>query len=311
MKKFLIIERQPSILREGLEKLGYQVDEKPGITYSELYDSIENYIGIVISSRLRIDRTFINIAPNLKYILRPGSGMENIDRKYAEEKGIVCINSPEGNRDAVAEHALGMLLSLMNNLSKADREVRHSLWLRENNRGGEIMGKTVGIIGYGNTGQALARKLSGFGVKILAYDKYLDGFNDIVTNASMHQIHEQADIVSMHLPLTDETFHMADDSFFRRFRKPIYFINTSRGKVVNTSSLINAIERKAIIGACLDVLENERLHTLTSKQHREFTFLRKCDNVLLSPHVAGWTHESKVKMIQVLLEKFEQKAVHA
>ena len=310
-QKFLIIENHPKLLRESLEQLGFEVDQFPGITYRRLYDIIENYVGIVISSRLRVDRTFLNTAKNLKYILRPGSGLENVELGYAKELGILCINSPEGNRDAVAEHAIGMLLNLFNHINRADLEVRKGVWLRENNRGVELMGKTIGIIGYGNTGKAMARKLSGFDVEILAYDKYKDDYSNLVRDAAMKDIFEKADIVSLHLPLTKETRHIANDQFFRNFRKAIYFINTSRGDVVKTSSLINAIERGAVQGACLDVLENEKLYALTPKQQREFAFLKQSERVLLTPHIAGWSDASKVRMITELMNKFKEKLAQA
>lgn len=310
-QKFLIIENHPKLLRESLEQLGFEVDQFPGITYRRLYDIIENYVGIVISSRLRVDRTFLNTAKNLKYILRPGSGLENVELGYAKELGILCLNSPEGNRDAVAEHAIGMLLNLFNHINRADLEVRKGVWLRENNRGVELMGKTIGIIGYGNTGKAMARKLSGFDVEILAYDKYKDDYSNLVRDAAMKDIFEKADIVSLHLPLTKETRHIANDQFFRNFRKAIYFINTSRGDVVKTSSLINAIERGAVQGACLDVLENEKLYALTPKQQREFAFLKQSERVLLTPHIAGWSDASKVRMITELMNKFKEKLAQA
>lgn len=306
MKKFLIIESHPKILRTSLENLGFTVDEIPRITYQKLYEIIDEYTGIVISSRLKVDRSFLKAAKNLKYILRPGSGLENVDLDYAAELGIACINSPEGNRDAVAEHAMGLLLSQLNHIKRADIEVRNGVWLRENNRGMELKGKTVGLIGFGNTGQALAQKLSGFDVNILAYDKYKTGFgNELVKESKMKEIFEKADIVSMHLPLTAETLHIANDQFFRNFRKAIVFINTSRGKVVKTSSLINAIERGAILGACLDVLENEKLYTLTPRQQREFEFLKHSEKVVMTPHIAGWSDASKVRMITELIEKFK------
>lgn len=307
--KFLIVESHPKSLKEKLEHLGFEVDAIPGITYRKLYEIIDQYVGIVISSRLRVDRTFLNTATNLKFILRPGSGLENVDTEYAGELGVVCINSPEGNRDAVAEHAIGMLLNLFNHIKRADIEVRNGVWLRENNRGIELKGKTVGIIGYGNTGQAFAKKLSGFDVEILAYDKYKSEHANFVGDAAMKDIFEKADIVSLHLPLTQETKHIANDQFFRNFRKSIFFINTSRGDVVKTSSLINAIERGAVLGACLDVLENEKLYTLSAKQQREFQFLKNSDQVLLTPHIAGWSDASKIRMIDALMKKFENQIV--
>ena len=303
--KFLIIENQPNLLRQSLEDLGFAVDQLPGITYQKLYQVIDQYVGIVISSRLRVDRTFLNAAKKLKYILRPGSGLENVELGYAKELGISCINSPEGNRDAVAGHAIGMLLNLFNNIKRADIEVRNGVWLRENNRGIELKGKTIGIIGYGNTGMALAKKLSGFDVNILAYDKYKPENGSLARDADMKDIFEKADIVSMHLPLTRETKHIVNDQFFRNFRKAIYFVNTSRGAIVKTSSLINSIERGAVLGACLDVLENEKLHNLTPRQHREFKFLKEADNVILTPHIAGWSDASKVRMITELIKKFK------
>jgi len=307
--KFLIIENHPKVLSQSLESFGFSVDQIPGITYKQLYDIIDDYVGIVISSRLRIDRTFLNTATNLRYILRPGSGMENVDMSYAEELDITCINSPEGNRDAVAEHAIGMILNLFNHINKAYTEVKNSVWLRENNRGVELRDKTIGIIGFGNTGQALAKKLSGFDVEILAYDKYKDASNDWVRSAEMKEIFEKADIVSLHLPLTSETKFIANDQFFRNFRKSIFLINTSRGEIVKTSSLINAIERGAVNGACLDVLENEKLYTHSNKQKREFEFLKESPQVLLTPHIAGWSDASKLRMITELMRKFQQQLV--
>lgn len=306
MNKFLIIENHPSILKTSLENLGFTVDEIPGITYKKLYDIIEDYTGIVISSRLKVDKSFLKAGKNLKYILRPGSGLENVDLNYAADLGIACINSPEGNRDAVAEHAIGLLLTQLNHIKRADIEVRNGVWLRENNRGMELKGKTIGIIGFGNTGQALAKKLSGFDVRMLAYDKFKTGFStEFVQEANMKEIFEKADIVSLHIPLTTETLHIANDQFFRNFRKAIVFINTSRGKVVKTSSLINAIERGAVLGACLDVLENEKLYTLTPRQLREFQFLKYSEQVIMTPHIAGWSDASKVRMITELIEKFK------
>jgi len=304
--KFLIIENQPKILGDSLKQLGFEVDQRPGITYKSLYEIIDDYVGIVISSRLRVDRTFLNTASSLKYVLRPGSGMENVDQEYAKELGITCLNSPEGNRDAVAEHAVGMILNLFNHINRANIEVRNGVWLRENNRGEELKGKTVAIVGFGNTGKAFADKLKGFDVNILAYDKYQNFDHDWARTSKMKDIFEKADIVSLHLPLTRETKFIANDQFFRNFRKPIYLINTSRGQIVKTSSLINAMERGAVKGACLDVLENEKLYTLSDKQLREFYFLKQNPHVLLTPHIAGWSHSSKVRMITELMKKFTQ-----
>ena len=302
--KILFIDTVHPLLKQELEKENHICDSAYNKSKTEIQQIISNYQGIIIRSRFKIDKQFIDCGSNLKFIARAGSGLENIDVEYAENKNIHCYNAAEGNRQAVAEHALGMLLSLFNNLNNADQEVREGKWERERNRGIELAGKTVGIIGYGNNGSAFAEVLKGFNVKILAYDKYLTNYPQ---ESSMETINKEADIISLHVPLTDETTYLVDDNFINRFAKNFYLINTARGKCVNTKNLVKALENKKIKGACLDVLEYEKTSFenlskdgLTS----DMQYLMNAQNTILSPHVAGWTVESNVKIAEVLLNKF-------
>ena len=302
--KILFIDTVHPLLKQELEKENHICDSAYNKSKTEIQQIISNYQGIIIRSRFKIDKQFIDCGSNLKFIARAGSGLENIDVEYAENKNIHCYNAAEGNRQAVAEHALGMLLSLFNNLNNADQEVREGKWERERNRGIELAGKTVGIIGYGNNGSAFAEVLKGFNVKILAYDKYLTNYPQ---KSSMETINKEADIISLHVPLTDETTYLVDDNFIKRFVKNFYLINTARGKCVNTKDLVKALENKKIKGACLDVLEYEKTSFenlskdgLTS----DMQYLMNAQNTILSPHIAGWTAESNVKIAEVLLNKF-------
>ena len=302
--KILFIDTVHPLLKQELEKENHICDSAYNKSKTEIQQIISNYQGIIIRSRFKIDKQFIDCGSNLKFIARAGSGLENIDVEYAENKNIHCYNAAEGNRQAVAEHALGMLLSLFNNLNNADQEVREGKWERERNRGIELAGKTVGIIGYGNNGSAFAELLKGFNVKILAYDKYLTNYPQ---ESSMETINKEADIISLHVPLTDETTYLVDDNFINRFVKNFYLINTARGKCVNTKNLVKALENKKIKGACLDVLEYEKTSFenlskdgLTS----DMQYLMNAQNTILSPHIAGWTAESNVKIAEVLLNKF-------
>jgi len=302
--KILFIDTVHPLLKQELEKENHICDSAYNKSKTEIQQIISNYQGIIIRSRFKIDKQFIDCGSNLKFIARAGSGLENIDVEYAENKNIHCYNAAEGNRQAVAEHALGMLLSLFNNLNNADKEVREGKWEREKNRGIELAGKTVGIIGYGNNGSAFAEVLKGFNVKILAYDKYLSNYPQ---ESSMETINKEADIISLHVPLTDETTYLVDDNFINRFVKNFYLINTARGKCVNTKNLVKALENKKLKGACLDVLEYEKTSFenlskdgLTS----DMQYLMNAQNTILSPHVAGWTVESNVKIAEVLLNKF-------
>ncbi len=307
MKKVLFIDTAHPSLQKGLEKLGFQCDYFPDFQYDDFKKIIGGYQGVIIRSKIKLDREILLQARRLEFIGRVGAGMENIDVAVAEKQGIRCLNAPEGNRSAVGEHAIGMLLMLFNNLKKGDAEVRRGLWLREENRGVEIEGKTVGIIGYGNMGGAFAAKISGFGAQVLAYDKYKTGFSDsFVKEVSLETLFEQADILSLHVPLTDETRFMVDGDFLSRFSKNIWLINTSRGKVVKTADLVSALKSGKVKGACLDVLEFEGLsfENLEAKDLPEtFSELAQMQNVILSPHVAGWTHESNLKLAATIVEK--------
>jgi len=302
--KILFIDTVHPLLKQELEKENHICDSAYNKSKTEIQQIISNYQGIIIRSRFKIDKQFIDCGSNLKFIARAGSGLENIDVEYAENKNIHCYNAAEGNRQAVAEHALGMLLSLFNNLNNADQEVREGKWERERNRGIELAGKTVGIIGYGNNGSAFAEVLKGFNVKILAYDKYLTNYPQ---KSSMETINKEADIISLHVPLTDETTYLVDDNFIKRFVKNFYLINTARGKCVNTKNLVKALENKKIKGACLDVLEYEKtsFENLSKDGLKsDMQYLMNAQNTILSPHIAGWTAESNVKIAEVLLNKF-------
>lgn len=298
----LIVDDIHPIFIEQAEAKGYICDYQPDIKTDEVFTILNDYAGLVIRSKFQVDRAVIDLAPNLQFICRAGAGMDNIDEAYAIERNIALINAPEGNSDAVGEHAIGLLLSLMNNINTADAEVRAGRWLREANRGHELKGKVVGIIGYGHMGQSLARKLSGFQVEVIAYDKYKTGFSDrYAREVSMEEIVKHSNVLSLHVPLTRETNGMVDDEFLFHFRKPIFLINTSRGKVVKTSAVLNGIRQNKIIAAGLDVLEVEKFPALAEQQW--FDELRSSGKVILSPHVAGWTFESYRKISEVMAGK--------
>ncbi len=302
--KVLIIDDVHALLINGLQKLNYNVTYLPAITRQEILQIIAPFQVLVVRTKTNIDAEILNAANNLKVIARAGSGLDNIDIEIAEQKGIYCFNAGQANADAVGEHALGMLLSLMRNLNKADNEVRNKIWDREGNRGFELNGKTVGIIGFGNTGKAFAKKLAGFDVKILAYDKYLKNYsNQNANEATLVQIFKESDILSLHIPLTAETQNWIDHSFITKFKKNIYLINVCRGGVLNMPQTIDNIDSGKIIGACFDVLENEKLLNLSNPQQKDFDYLINKQNVVLSPHIAGWTFESYEKIAQTILSK--------
>ena len=301
--KILFIDTVHPFLKKELEKQNHICDTAYDKSKIEIEKIIKGYEGIIIRSRLTIDKAFIDKAVNLKFISRAGSGLENIDVNYAESKKIKCCNAAEGNRKAVAEHTIGMLLSLFNNLNKANKEVRNGEWEREGNRGEVFFGKTIGIIGSGNNGSALAEMLSGFGVRILAYDKYLENYP---CKSDMQAIFKQADILSLHIPLTSETTYLVDEDYIKRFEKPIYIINTARGKCVNTKDLVTAMKNGKVLGACLDVLEYEKtsFEDLERKELLpELQYLFDSAKTILSPHIAGWTHQSSKKIAEVLVQK--------
>ena len=301
--RVLFIDRVHSSLKNNLGKNQFVCDESYHLSKKEIEKTIHNYEGIIIRSRFIIDSDFIRKAKNLKFIARAGSGLENIDVKFAKSQNIKCLNASEGNRQSVAEHCLGMLLSLFNNLNRSDREVRNGKWEREGNRGVELAGKTVGIIGFGNNGSSFANLLQGFGVKILTYDKYL---TDYPFQNSMEEIYKQSDIVSLHIPLTEETRNLVNNNFINNFEKDFYFINTSRGKCANTKSLVKALKSGKIKGACLDVLEYEKTSFEDLSEigfTEEMRYLINSENTILSPHIAGWTIESNIKIAKILIEK--------
>tara|TARA_B100000508_G_scaffold75230_1_gene58560 strand:- start:6062 stop:7009 length:948 start_codon:yes stop_codon:yes gene_type:complete len=305
--RVLFIDTVHPILEERLTKKGFICIDGTEWSREKCLEEINRFQGIVVRSRFPIDKEFLTAATELKFIARSGAGLENIDLETAEKNGVTCFNAPEGNRNAVGEHALGMLLSLFNNLCRGNSEVRQGIWKREENRGIELDGKTVGIIGYGNNGGAFAKKLSGFDVKVLAYDKYKSGYGDqYAEEAVMEDLFEQCDVLSFHIPQNKETLFMADEEFFGNFQKPIYVINLARGKIIRTKDLLSGLQEKRILGACLDVLEYEKASfekTLAADDNPDFKSLLKMENVLFSPHVGGWTHESYFKLSDVLADK--------
>ena len=302
--KILFIDTAHGELRNRLENQEFNCDYFKDYGRDEFLKIAHNYVGIIVRSKVKLDADFLRKCTNLKFIGRVGAGMENIDTQFAEDNDIVCLNAPEGNRDAVGEQAVGMILSLFNNLLTADAEVRNGVWIREGNRGYELGGKTIGIIGYGNTGNAFARKLKGFDVEVIAYDKYKSDFSDeFVTEASMDELYEKCDIVSLHVPLTNETEYLVVSEFINSFHKNIYIINTSRGKVLKTNDLVLGLKSKKILGACLDVLEYEGLSFENMKLPDDIKDMLVMKNVVLTPHIAGWTHESNYKMAVTIAEK--------
>jgi D-3-phosphoglycerate dehydrogenase / 2-oxoglutarate reductase len=300
----IFIDTVHPILHQRLENTGYQCIDATDFSKEQCIASIESAKGIVIRSRFRMDEMFLKNAKSLEFIARSGAGMENIDEAYCESRGIELFNAPEGNRNAVAEHALGMLLNLFRHIKKGDAEVRTGIWDREGNRGVELDGKTVGIIGFGNNGSAFARKLSGFDVQVLAYDKYKKAANlGQVEEASMERIFEEADVVSFHVPQTEETLFWGNADFFNSFAKPIYLLNMSRGKIVKTHDLLDAIDAGKVRGACLDVIEFESSSFSEIDKNETLNRLLNHSKVLLSPHIAGWTQESYFLLSDVLADK--------
>ena len=302
--KILQLDKNHPLITEQLSAKGFEVDDDFSSSYDDVLKKIDAYDGIIIRSRIPIDRNFIEHGKNLKFIARVGAGMENIDGEFATKSGISLISSPEGNRDSVAEHVLGMLLILMNRLFIASNEVKNGIWKREENRGDELLGKTFGIIGYGNMGKAVAKRLSGFGVKVIFHDILPNLSDEFATQVSLDTLKNEADILSLHIPITNETHHLIDSQFISEMKKDFYFINTARGKNVKTSDLVEAIRSGKVRGACLDVLEYEKPSFENLEvENNDSAFLLQSEKVIVTPHIAGWTVQSKEKLAQVIVDK--------
>jgi len=308
--KVILIDTNHPLLKQGLIDLGFQVDEAYELPKAEVEKIIGEYDGMIIRSRFPVDKDFLQKAEKLKFIGRVGAGLENIDKDFARQRGIQLFNAPEGNRNAVGEHTLGLILNLFNKINTADREVRNGIWRREENRGVELDGKTVGIIGYGNMGKAFAKKLRGFDVEVLAYDIKPHVGDENARQVALEELFEKTDVLSLHVPQTDLTRKMVDADFIRRFHKNFWLINTARGSVVDTAALVQALKSGKIRGAGLDVLEYEKSSFENMFENNdfppEFQELIKMQNVILTPHVAGWTQESKRKLAQVILDKISE-----
>ena len=306
MKKVFVTDGVHPLLIEGLEALGFHCDYQPKISLEKVRTMVHDYEGIIINSKILMDKNMFDAGKDLKFVGRLGSGLEIIDLEYAAKRDVAIHRAPEGNCNAVAEHALGMLLALANNFLEGDAEVRQKNWQREKNRGFEVMGKTIGIIGFGYTGMSFAEKLEGMGMRVLAFDKYKKHYADnfrYVEATDLETIKKEADIISLHLPYTSETYHYIKSNFIEECKDGVIFINTSRGSVIHTEDLITHLENGKIGGACLDVFENEKPQTFSQKEEELYQRLYACRNVILSPHVAGWTHESKKRLAEVLLDK--------
>ena len=302
--KILLLDSNHPLITEQLSAKGFLLEEDFTSSYDEVLQKINNYEGIIIRSRIPLDKNFLEKAKNLKFIARVGAGMENIDTEVAKKLGISLINSPEGNRDSVAEHVVGMLLILMNRLFIASEEVKNGIWKREENRGNELLGKTFGIIGYGNMGKATAKRLSGFGVKVIFHDLLPNLQDEFAEQVSLEKLQQEADILSLHIPLDSSTKYLVDEDFISKMKKNFYFINTARGKNLKTSALVEAIKQGKVLGAALDVLEYEKSSFENLETDNEdLAYLLKSDKVIVTPHIAGWTHQSKEKLAQFIVDK--------
>ncbi|GGG48404.1 2-hydroxyacid dehydrogenase [Epilithonimonas arachidiradicis] len=302
--RILLLDTNHPLIEQQLSEKGFVFDADYTSSYDEVLEKIQNYEGIIIRSRIPLDKNFLTKASHLKFIARVGAGMENIDIETAESLGIKLINSPEGNRDSVAEHVVGMLLILMNRLFIASNEVKNGIWKREENRGDELLGKTFGIIGYGNMGKATAKRLSGFGVEVIFHDILPNLSDEFATQVSLETLQKRADILSLHIPLTGETNYLIDEEFISKMEKNFYFVNTARGKNLKTKALVQAIEAGKVLGACLDVLEYEKpsFENLET-ENQDLKYLLDSEKVIVTPHIGGWTHQSKEKLAQVIVDK--------
>ncbi len=305
--KVLLLDRNHPLITEQLTDRGFTLDEAYDLPYEEVCKIIGEYEGIIIRSRIPVNKNLLEHATQLKFIARVGAGMENIDVAYAKERNIALINSPEGNRDAVAEQVVGMLLILMNRLFIAAQEVKNGIWKREENRGDELCGKTVGLIGYGNMGKATARRLSGFGCKVIFYDILPDLGDAFATQVSLQELQQCAEIISLHIPITPETHHLIDENFIAGMAHPFYLVNTARGKNVKSSALVSAIKEGKVKGAALDVLEFEKASFENVEvKNSDLEFMLQSDKCLITPHIAGWTVQSKIKLAQFIVDKILQ-----
>ncbi|MDC8105748.1 2-hydroxyacid dehydrogenase [Chryseobacterium sp. PTM-20240506] len=303
--KILLLDKNHPLITEQLLAKNFILEEDFTSSYDEVCKKIHHYDGVIIRSRIPLDKHFLEKGKKLKFIARVGAGMENIDIPAAEKLEIQLINSPEGNRDSVAEHVVGMLLILMNRLFIASQEVKNGIWLREENRGDELLGKTVGLIGYGNMGKATAKRLSGFGCTVIFHD-ILPGLSDeYATQVSLKDLKERAEVLSLHIPLTDESYYLIDGPFISDMKNDFYFINTARGKNIETKSLVEALKAGKVKGACLDVLEYEKssFENLEAGENEDLQYLLESEKVIVTPHIAGWTHQSKEKLAQVIVDK--------
>ncbi|HAA20825.1 MAG TPA: phosphoglycerate dehydrogenase [Cytophagales bacterium] len=306
LPKVVIVNFMHESIITLLEEAGFEALYVPTISPREIPPLLETATGLIIRSKVFVDEQLLGNAKALRFVARAGAGVDNVDVDYLDSRGIPLLNAPEGNRDALAEHTMGMLLMLFNRLRWADQEVRDGIWERERNRGIELMGKTVGIFGYGYMGQAFAQRLSGFGCRVLAYDKYKSDFAESgVEEVDLDTLYAETDILSMHVPLTEETRFIANEEFFRPFAKPIYVVNTSRGEVLPLDNLVTLMKQGRVLGAVLDVLENEKLKTLTPKQAETLNYLQSSEKTVFSPHVAGWSVESYKKINEILVEKIK------
>ena len=312
--KILLLDSNHPLITEQLLAKGFLLEEDFTSSYDEVLQKINQYDGIIIRSRIPLDKNFLENAQNLKFIARVGAGMENIDLETAKNLGISLINSPEGNRDAVAEHVVAMLLILMNRLFIASEEVKNGVWKREENRGDELLGKTFGIIGYGNMGKATAKRLSGFGVEVIFYDILPNLEDEFAKQVSLQELQERADILSLHIPLDASTKYLVDENFISKMKKNFYLVNTARGKNVKTSALVDALKSGKVKAAALDVLEYEKSSfenldistSLSTRNKEDLQFLLESNQVIVTPHIAGWTHQSKEKLAQFIVDKIVQ-----
>ena len=304
--KVLIIDDMHESIIPMFKERGIEVTYLPKITRSEIMNLIPEYQGIVVRSKTEIDEALINQAAKLKFIARAGAGLEKMDVSLLEKRNIAWVNAPEGNRDSLGEHAVGVLLSLLHRLHTADRQIREKVWDREGNRGMELKGKTVGIFGYGFMGSAFAEKLTGFGCKVIAYDKYKSGFgNSKVEECSLEDLFRETQILSIHIPLTEETKDLFDIPFLKKFEKLKLLLNTARGKVISNATLVDLLKEGSLYGVGLDVLENEKIHEMSLEEQEDFKYLTQSPQVLLTPHVGGWSHESYQRINEVIIQKLE------